>query len=294
MKNVLKLLICLSKSAFCFVCLETFTIFLLITTISKIFKLCYFLCLMMSALLYAILSVLVVSLVSFVGVITLGLQADRLKKILLYLVSFSAGALLGDVFLHLLPELIEEAGFSLSLAFTALGGIGVSFVIEKFVHWRHCHVPHSKEHPHPFAVMNLVGDGVHNFIDGIVIGASYLASIPLGLATTAAVLLHEIPQEIGDFGVLLHGGFSKGRALFMNFLLALTSVLGALVVFAIGAKVDGILPFAIAFAGGSFLYIAGSDLIPELHKESRVMQSFIQLLCLIAGVAVMAALLLIE
>ncbi len=242
---------------------------------------------------YAFISVLLVSLVSLIGVTMLSLQTDKLRKVVLYLVSFAAGALLGDVFLHLLPELIEEAGFSFGLAFTALGGIGVSFVIEKFVHWRHCHIPHSKEHPHPFAVMNLVGDGVHNFIDGIVVGASYLASVPVGIATTIAVFLHEIPQEIGDFGVLLHGGFSKGRALFLNFLLALTALLGVIVVFVLGAWIDGILPFAIAFAGGAFLYIAGSDLIPELHKESRFLQSFMQLLCLIAGVAVMSALLLL-
>jgi len=244
--------------------------------------------------LYAFVSVLLVSLVSLIGVTTLSLQTNKLKRVVLYLVSFAAGALLGDVFLHLLPELIEEAGFSLGLAFTALGGIGVSFVIEKFVHWRHCHIPHSKEHPHPFAVMNLVGDGVHNFIDGIVVGASYLASVPVGIATTIAVFLHEIPQEIGDFGVLLHGGFSKGRALFLNFLLALTALLGVIVVFVLGSRVEGILPFAIAFAGGAFLYIAGSDLIPELHKESRFLQSFVQLLCLIAGVAVMSALLLLK
>ena len=248
----------------------------------------------MSVFLYAFVSVLLVSLVSLIGVTTLSLQTNKLKRVVLYLVSFAAGALLGDVFLHLLPELIEEAGFSLGLAFTALGGIGVSFVIEKFVHWRHCHIPHSKEHPHPFAVMNLVGDGVHNFIDGIVVGASYLASVPVGIATTIAVFLHEIPQEIGDFGVLLHGGFSKGRALFLNFLLALTALLGVIVVFVLGSRVEGILPFAIAFAGGAFLYIAGSDLIPELHKESRFLQSFVQLLCLIAGVAVMSALLLLK
>ena len=248
----------------------------------------------MSAFLYAFVSVLLVSLVSLIGVTTLSLQTNKLKRVVLYLVSFAAGALLGDVFLHLLPELIEEAGFSLGLAFTALGGIGVSFMIEKFVHWRHCHIPHSKEHPHPFAVMNLVGDGVHNFIDGIVVGASYLASVPVGIATTIAVFLHEIPQEIGDFGVLLHGGFSKGRALFLNFLLALTALLGVIVVFVLGSRVEGILPFAIAFAGGAFLYIAGSDLIPELHKESRFLQSFVQLLCLIAGVAVMSALLLLK
>lgn len=241
---------------------------------------------------YALLSVLAVSLVSFIGLLTLGLRVERLKKILLLLVSFAAGALLGDVFLHLLPELVEE-GFLLSYSFMLLGGIGFSFVVEKFIHWRHCHVPTTKEHIHPVATMNLVGDGVHNFIDGIIIGASYLVSVPAGLATTLAVFLHEIPQEIGDFGVLLHAGYTRKRALFMNFLLALTSVIGAVVVFMVGSSAD-LVPFLVAFAAGNFIYVAGSDLIPELHKETGVKSAFFQLLALALGVVVMASLLLFE
>lgn len=247
---------------------------------------------MLNAFTYGFLSVLVVSLISLVGIATLSLKLDRLRKLLLFMVSFAAGALLGDVFLHLLPELAEE-GFSTSLSFMILGGIGFSFVIEKFIHWRHCHIPASHEHTHPVAIMNLIGDGVHNFIDGLVIGASYLVSVPAGMATTLAVLLHEIPQEIGDFGVLVHAGFSRTRALFMNFLLALTSVLGVVVVFFI-SSVEGILPFLIAFAAGNFIYIAGSDLIPELQKETALKSSFYQLVALALGVAAMACLLLLE
>ena len=215
---------------------------------------------------YSLVSVFIVSSISFLGLLTLAINAEKLKKILLYLVSFSAGALFGDVFIHLLPEIVKEVGFTLKISLYILVGIGFFFIIEKFIHWRHCHIPHSKDHIHPFAMMNLFGDGVHNFIDGLIIAASYLVSIPIGIATTIAVILHEIPSEIGDFGVLLHGGFSKGKALFFNFITALTAVLGAIVSLLISSYVDNLTTFLIPFAAGGFIYIAGSDLIPELHK----------------------------
>ena len=243
---------------------------------------------------YTLVSVLIVSSISFLGLLTLSIKIDKLKKILLYMVSFSAGALFGDVFIHLLPEIIEEVGFGLNISIYVMMGIGFSFVIEKFIHWRHCHIPHSKEHIHPFAMMNLFGDGVHNFIDGIIIGASYLASIPVGIATTIAVILHEIPSEIGDFGVLLHGGFSKGKALFYNFVTALTAIIGAVISLVISSYVENLTTFLIPFAAGGFIYIAGSDLIPELHKEVKVEKSLLQFIAIILGVLVMLALLLLE
>src|SRR3989344_3303920 len=172
---------------------------------------------MLNYVVYTLASVFIVSLVSLIGVLTLSFRTSTLKKCLIYFVSFSAGALLGDVFIHLLPGIIEEKGFELSVSLFILFGILFSFTVEKIINWRHCHHPTTKEHPHPFAIMNLVGDLMHNFLDGLVIGASYLINVPVGIATTLAVVLHEIPQEIGDFGVLLHGGFSKGKALFFNF-----------------------------------------------------------------------------
>jgi len=242
---------------------------------------------------YTLVSVFIVSLLSFLGVLTISVKADKLKKILLYMVSFSAGALFGDVFIHLLPEIVEETGFSLKISIYVMVGIGFSFIIEKFIHWRHCHIHDSKEHIHPFAMMNLYGDGVHNFIDGVIIGASYLVSIPVGIATTIAVILHEIPSEIGDFGVLLHGGFSKGKALFYNFVTALTAVVGAIVSLLISSLVNDITTFLIPFAAGSFIYIAGSDLIPELHKEVEVKKSLLQFIAIVFGVLVMLVLLLL-
>ncbi|MCJ7792665.1 MAG: ZIP family metal transporter [Candidatus Marinimicrobia bacterium] len=243
---------------------------------------------------FSFISVFLVSLLSFTGVLFLALQAEKLKKILLFLVSFAAGGLLGDAFLHLLPEAVETMGFSLEVSLAVLAGLLVFFVLEKFIAWRHCHIPTSKEHPHPLALMNLVGDGFHNFMDGMVIAASFLAGLPLGIATTLAVIFHEIPQEIGDFGVLLHGGFSKKKALFFNFLSALTALAGVLFTFFLGAKFTYLSQLLIPFTAGGFIYIAGSDLIPELHKETQLAKSLLQMLGLILGIGVMMILLLNE
>lgn len=243
---------------------------------------------------YSLVSVLIVSLISFVGLLTISIKVEKLKKILLYMVSFSAGALFGDAFIHLLPDVIEEVGFGLNISIYVMLGIGFSFIIEKFIHWRHCHIPTSKDHIHPFAMMNLFGDAVHNFIDGLIIGASYLASIPVGIATTIAVVLHELPQEIGDFGVLLHGGFSKSKALFYNFLTALTAVAGAIVALLASFYVKDMTTFLLPFAAGTFIYIAGSDLIPELHKEVKAEKSLLQFVAIVLGVVVMLLLLFLE
>lgn len=210
------------------------------------------------------------------------------------MVSFSAGGLFGDAFLHLLPETIEEAGFGLTIASFVLFGILFSFVVEKIIHWRHCHLTPSKEHVHPFAVMNLLGDAVHNFIDGVIIAASYLVSIPVGIATTLAVILHEIPQEIGDFAVLIHGNFSKSKALLFNFITALTAVAGALAALLLSAYTERITIFLLPFAAGNFIYIAGADLIPELHKEVKLEKSIMQLIFFVLGVLVMVSLLFFE
>jgi len=245
---------------------------------------------------YSLLSVFLVSAISLIGVFTLAIKDTTLTKILLYFVSFSAGALLGDAFIHLLPEATEN-GFTVQISLAILFGILFSFIVEKVVHWRHCHMPVTKDHPHSFAYMNLFGDGVHNFIDGLIIGASYLASIPVGIATTLAVIFHEIPQEIGDFGVLLHGGFTKKRALFMNFLTALTAVAGTVIAILLGAM-EGVNANLLAFAAGGFIYIASTDLIPELHRknvcEGFSRDALIQMTFLILGIAVMYALLLAE
>ena len=155
-------------------------------------------------------------------------------------------------------------------------------------------MPITAEHKHPFAWMNLFGDSIHNFIDGMIIGASYLISIPVGMATTIAVVLHEIPQEIGDFGVLVHGGFSRKRAVFLNFITALTAVIGAVAILLLGGMTEGLITFLIPFAAGNFIYIASTDLIPELHKEKEILKSVLQLVFFVIGVLIMVPLLLLE
>ncbi len=247
------------------------------------------------------LSVIIVSLISLIGVLALALNEKYLRKIVSSLIGFAAGGLLGDAFIHLIPE-AAEAGFSTQISLFILLGIVVSFLIEKIIHWRHHHYHHHNDAEckpgknkeiQPFAYMNLVGDGIHNFIDGLIIGASYLVSIPIGVATTLAVIFHEIPQEIGDFGVLLHGGFSKKRALFFNFLSAVMAILGVAISLLLGS-LPGMIEFLIPFAAGSFVYIAGSDLIPELHHEPGKKKAVMQLIALLVGMGLMWALLFLE
>lgn len=242
---------------------------------------------------YTLVSVVIISLISLVGVVTLSLSDSLLRKILLFLVSFAAGSLFGGAFFHLIPEAVEGSE-ALTASVYVMLGIIIFFMLEKFMHWRHCHVPTSKSHPHPVGMMNLVGDGLHNFIDGLIIAASYIASIPLGIATTLAVILHEVPQEIGDFGVLIHAGYEKTKALMFNFISALAAVLGALVALVIGAKTGGFASAIVPITAGGFIYIAGSDLIPELQKECAPSKSLLQLIALLLGIAVMILLTFLE
>lgn len=232
-------------------------------------------------------SVLLVSLLSLVGIFFLSLQTERLKKALPLLVSFSTGALIGNVFLHLLPEIIRSSPDLSRGLLMIVGGILLSFVVERFIHFRHCHTLDCAGHVEPVGPLMLIGDSVHNMLDGILIATSFLVSVPIGIATTTAVILHEIPQEFGDFAVLLHSGYSKNRALFLNFLSALTAFVGAALVLLLSEMSQGIELLILPLAAGNFLYIAGSDLIPELHKETRFRQSVEQFLCMVAGISVM-------
>ena len=243
---------------------------------------------------YALISVIIVSLISLIGVFTFAVSEDKLKKVLIYLVSFAAGTLLGDAFIHLIPEAFQEIENTVWLSLSILAGILVFFVMEKFLHWRHCHEVACENHPHPFSYVLLVGDVLHNFIDGLIIAASYLVSIPVGIATTLAVIFHEIPQEIGDFGSLLYAGFKKTKALLFNFLTALTAVLGAIIVLTLNINDGSITKFLVPFAAGGFIYIASSDLIPELHKNTEPKKSFWQLFAFVLGIGLMLLLVTIE
>lgn len=243
--------------------------------------------------LYTLASVGIVSLVSFVGALTLILQKELLNKSVFILVSLAIGALLGDVFIHIIPETYEKIGNPTLISIALIGGILIFFILEKVLHWHHHEPGHAEEHPHPVGKMLLIGDGVHNFIDGLIMAASYLVSIEIGVATTIAVILHEIPQEIGNFGVLIHAGYSNARALWYNFLSALMAVAGAVAGLVLSGLAEQSSLFLLPLTAGGFIYIALSDLIPELHKDKRVGQGMAQVIAIVIGVLSMAALLLL-
>lgn len=243
---------------------------------------------------FALGSAVVVSLVSLAGIFTLPFREDRLQRMTFVLISLATGALFGDAVIHLFPQIFRTALHPLRSSLWVLGGIFASFVFEKFLRWHH---EHGMPHQHaikPVGRIILVSDSLHNFIDGLLIGASYLAGVPVGMATTLAVILHELPHEIGDFGVLIHSGYSWDRALLFNFISACVSILGVLLAFAFQVQTPKFSGAAIALTAGSFLYIAGSDLTPELHKENAPLKSLIQILAMAAGVSLMLLLLLLD
>ena len=237
----------------------------------------------MYALLFALASTFLISLISLVGLFTLTLRTEVFDKILLILVGFASGSLLGGAFFHLIPEAafssMNDASF---MAITI--GIAVFFLLEKFL-WRHCH-EREKCPVHPFAYLNIIGDGIHNFIDGVIVAASFLTSVPLGITTSLAVVFHEIPQEIGDFAVLIYGGFTVKKALLYNLATAFTAMLGVLFTFAFQSQLPATY-YLLGFAAGGFIYIASTDLIPELHKERKPLNSSLQFVALILGLVLM-------
>jgi zinc and cadmium transporter len=229
-------------------------------------------------------SVTAVSLVSFIGILFVGLKEAVVGRILMALVGFASGSLIGAAFFDLIPE-AAETGQAIWLYIVA--GILFFFVMEKFLYWRHCHDENCQVHN--FAYLNLIGDGVHNFIDGMLIAAGFLVSASLGFTTSLAVVFHEIPQELGDYGVLLYGGFGTRKALTYNFLSAITAIAGALVTYLLveGSKVQILAELLVPFAAGGFIYIATTDLMPELHKRTQAKDSVVQLVTLLMGIALM-------
>ena len=200
------------------------------------------------------------------------------------LVALAAGAMMGGAFLHLIPEAVEKFSAH-NLFLFVLTGFVLFFFVERILHWRHCHI--GKCPTHTFAHMNLIGEAVHNFLDGLIIAGSFVFSIPLGIATSIAVALHEIPQEIGDFGVLVYGGFSRTKALILNFLVALTVIIGGAVGYVLSGRTESLVAFLLPFAAGGFIYIAASDLIPEIRKEMNLKKSLLTFVVFIIGIALM-------
>ena len=243
----------------------------------------------MPPLILSVLSAILVSLISLVGIIFV-IARLPISRYSFLAVSFAVGALLGDAFIHLLPESFESLTSNLA-SLLIISGIGLFFILEKILKWRHCHEP---DHHHVPA-LNLVGDSFHNFIDGMLIAASFLVSRQLGLATTLAVILHEIPQEIGDYGILVHHGFTTAKALKYNLISAFFSLAGVILTYLIGSQISQFSLILLPITAGGFIYLASSDLIPELHRhDPKIKDSLIQILFIALGVLLMFALTYLE
>lgn len=249
----------------------------------------------MTSFWWAFLSALGVSLLSLLTLATIPLREENVKKVVFVLISLAAGALFADAIVHLLPEIFRTTTRPVASSLWVLGGIFASFVLEKFLRWRQEHGIHNHGgHIHPVGRILLVSDGLHNLMDGVLIGASYQAGYSVGIATTLAVILHELPHEIGDYGVLLHSGYSRSKALLFNFLSACVAVVGVGLAFLFQSGMADFPSIALPITAGTFLYIAGSNLTPELHKESAPLKSLLQFLSLLAGVGLMLLLLLVD
>ncbi len=256
----------------------------------------------MPILLWILLCSLAIAVLSLIGMFFILLKNHHLSKLLLTLVALSAGVMLGNVAFHLLPETFELAregatDVFLSMVLFVLSFV-LSFLFERLFVWHHCHssahhggtdiVFHCDTSVKPYARLVLASDAVHNFIDGLILAAAFAISPALGFATTLAIALHEVPQELGDFAVLIHGGYKKLRALALNLLSASTVILGGIIGFFLTSSADIAVPILIPLAAGSFLYIAASDLLPELKHEENKGQTLLHVFVFLCGLAIMA------
>ena len=236
-------------------------------------------------LLLALTASIIVSLISLVGVFALIIKDKLLQKIIIFLVAFAAGSLIGGAFLDIIPEAAGYTKDITQLFLYIVCGYVLFFIIEKYLHWRHCHSADCEIHR--FTYLNIVGDIVHNFSDGLIIGAVFLVDIKVGIATTLAIIFHEIPHELGNFTVLVYGGFSKARALFFNFLSSLFAIVGTIAGYYIAGRVGRFASIILPIAAGGFIYIASCDLIPELHKEEDGKRSALIMVTFISGILLM-------
>ncbi|MDD5595546.1 MAG: ZIP family metal transporter [Candidatus Omnitrophica bacterium] len=235
----------------------------------------------MTHFIWAVGASIIVSLISLIGIFALFFRDNWLNKILIILVGFSAGGLIGGAFLHLLPEALERTA-SIQVFSYLLVGFMYFFILERYLHWRHCH--DDKCEIHMFTYLNLVGEAVHNFTDGLVIGVSFLISVNFGVITTLMIVMHEIPHEIGNFGVLVYGGFNKFKAVSYNFLTALTCIIGTIIGYLLGESIQSFSPFLLPFTAGGFIYIGACDLIPEIHKQSQSKKSAFSIVAFVLGI----------
>ncbi len=233
---------------------------------------------------YILIATFLLSFLALLGVFSLAWRKKSGEQVLLFFISLSAGTLMGGAFLNLMPEGIEKLSPE-KFFIMVLASFILFYFIEKILHWRHCHKGECAVHS--FGYMSLIGDGIHNFIDGLIIAATFLVDIRLGITTAIAIGFHEIPQEVGDFAVLLYAGIKKGRALFLNFMVALTIVMGGIVGYFIARGAENVIAYLLPLAAGGFLYISTSDLIPEIRKEKNVKKSFYSFGVFLLGVGIM-------
>jgi zinc and cadmium transporter len=238
----------------------------------------------MNALTWIVVTGLAMSAIALVGSITLLMKRATLDRIIMPLVAFAAGSLLGGAFFHMLPAASEAIDDPSWLYLWTLVGFSVFFAMEQLLHWHHCHRAPS-DCREPLTYLILIGDGLHNFLGGLGIGAVFLTDIRLGLAAWLAAAAHEVPQELGDFGVLIHGGWSRRKALLFNLFSGLTFLLGGIAAWLASAQLD--VGFLIPFAAGNFIYIGASDLVPEVNKHGNLTTNALLFLCFVAGLALL-------
>ena len=246
----------------------------------------------MSPLIYSLLTTLVVSLLSLTGLFLVFIKSKNLQIITPILVSFAVGGLLGDAFIHLIPQSFEVFPSGSVSSLMILLGIIIFFILEKILRWHHCHEVDCHQEEKHVVTLNLIGDSVHNFIDGALIAASFQISTFVGFATALAVILHEIPQEIGDFGIMIHHGVSVKKTVFYNFITSLTSFTGVFLIFILNYDFSS---YLIPLTAGGFIYLALTDLTPELHRhDPKISIVLAQLISILLGLGLMFCLLFLE
>ena len=238
----------------------------------------------MDTLLWIIAGGALMSAIALVGSLTLLLSDETLGRIVKPLVAFAAGSLLGGALLHMLPAAITDEGDGATVFLWTLAGFTVFFALEQFLHWHHCHRA-STDCKEPLTYLVLLGDGLHNFLGGLGVAGVFLIDVRLGIAAWLAAAAHEVPQELGDFGVLIHGGWDKGKAVLLNLCSGLTFLIGGLVAYAASAQLD--VAFLVPFAAGNFIYIAASDLVPEVNKHRDVRANVVHFGAFVAGIALL-------
>ena len=240
-------------------------------------------------LLWIIGSSILMCILALVGAATLSLSEKALQKLLLPLVALSAGSLLGGAFFHMIPESIEKTGDDLTVYIYVVLGFTFFLLLEQLLHWHHCHREATDcKNKKPQTYLILIGDGIHNFIGGIAVAATFIIDIRLGISTWLAAAAHEVPQELGDFAVLVHGGWSRKKALLLNLLSASTFLLGGLLTYLLSFN-DWIF-YLIPFAAGNFIYIGASDLIPEVNKHRNFSNSILHFICFCTGISLLLGL----